>query len=555
MKLPGLLAVCLTALAVRSNEPPRLFVDGQLAQPSCQAYDPASRRCGGGAARAFRTLAAAAAAATDPGTSVFIREGTYQEALVPRASGSSGQPITYGAYRDEAVILSGQLDPAIDLSDRSHIVIEGLTVRRTVGWLRAANSRFLVIRRCRFAEASAQGSRGGLKFVGAHDNQIRQNVIDGGHDNLLLINSDRNIVERNIIANGRHAVWSVLCGSDNVIKENQFINTLQKIGQISDCDGKTTDVPRRENATRRNVVQANLFFYTPPAKDAAPFAGLQYGGQAGIIRGNAFVGTSGPALQMTLYADESRFTTGNRIYHNVFLRTAYAAIELPGDTSFAFEDNIFKNNILYASVFAARDRRWAWFTRELNGKPVQVLSGRLKGFLMERNVIFGTAPGQAYVVAYGSPTNASQPPPHTLAWWQQQPASPFVKNIDIRPVFRDERRYDVRLAAESVLVDAGAFLTRAAGSGTGEALRVEDAAYFSDGFGVAGVVGDEVQLEGDERTARVVSADAAARVLKLDRPLSWRRGQGVSLKYLGKAPDLGLPDGYEPPRQPPKSPR
>lgn len=549
MKLPPLLALALAAILPGSAEPPRAFVDASLSAEACHTYDPASRRCGAGRDRAFRNLAGAAAFATVPGTLVLIREGTYKEALVPAASGTPSQPTTYGAYQNETAIITGPLDPAIDLSGRSHIVLDGLTVRGTTGWLRAVGSRGVVIRRCRFSDARGRGSRGGMTFVSVAESVVRENVIDGGHDNLLLVNSNRNIVEQNLIANGRDAAWAVLCGGENVIKGNWFVNTLGKIGEISDCDGTIEDVARRDNAAQRNLVEANLFFYTPPEGAGAPFAGLQYSGQSGLIRGNAFAVTSGPALRLSLDAETARFTTANRVYHNVFLRTAYAALELPGEGPSAFHDNIFKNNILYGSVFKARGGSQP--SARLNGKPVQVLGGRRDGFVMERNVIFGAAPGERDVIVLDGPDTAA-PAKGTLAWWQQQRPSPFVGNLEIRPVFRDELRYDVRLAAESVLLDEGAFLTRVSADGSGTRLPVEDASWFFDGFGLAGVAADEIQLEGDLRVVRVVRVDRAGKALELDGALSWRRGQGLSLKYIGKAPDVGLPDGYEPPRERPQ---
>ena len=42
-----------------------------------------------------------------PGTICYIRGGTYREKVIPQYSGLSGQPITFKAYNDESVIVSG----------------------------------------------------------------------------------------------------------------------------------------------------------------------------------------------------------------------------------------------------------------------------------------------------------------------------------------------------------------------------------------------------------------------------------------------------------------
>jgi len=48
-----------------------------------------------------------------------------------------------------------------------------------------------------------------------------------------------------------------------------------------------------------------------------------------------------------------------------------------------------------------------------------------------------------------------------------------------------------------------------------------------------------LQLGGQRERARVVRIDLATGPLTLDRPLPWRRGQGVALAYEGRAPDPG----------------
>jgi len=53
------------------------------------------------------------------------------------------------------------------------------------------------------------------------------------------------------------------------------------------------------------------------------------------------------------------------------------------------------------------------------------------------------------------------------------------------------------------------------------------------------VPGDEIQLEGQTTSARIVSVDYAAKTLTVDQPLTVTAGQGVTMKYSGKAPDIG----------------
>jgi hypothetical protein len=89
------------------------------------------------------------------------------------------------------------------------------------------------------------------------------------------------------------------------------------------------------------------------------------------------------------------------------------------------------------------------------------------------------------------------------------------------------------------MIDAGAFLTTTTAAGSGTSVPVADARYFFDGHGIPGELGDEVQLQGQAASARVVAVDVAAKRLTLDRPLTWAAGTGVALLFVGTSPDLG----------------
>lgn len=516
-----------------------LYVDPTLTVASCSTYNVTTRNCAGGTALGYRTIAGAAAA-TAAGDTVALRGATYAERLVPPRSGTAALPITYRRHASETVTISGaSFDPAIDISGRTDLVIDGLRVTDVVGWMRAANSHRNVIRNCTFQRATASGSRAGLKFIDATGNRIEGNTIEDGNDNLLLIHSDRNVVQSNTFRRARHALWTILCGSRNVVRGNSFHNELQKIGQVTDCEGSPSDTPVLSNATKRNLIEANTFAFTPSSGNASPFAGIQYSAQQGIIRRNIFRDTVGPGLDLTLYADEARFNTDNRIFHNVFYKTSFAGVSIAQTSSYTLSGNVIKNNVLYRSQFVANDTRWSWYTGTLSGKPVQVLTGRTSGFFFDRNDIIGTAAGQTYAVTYGRRDSTSNPAGRTLASWQQGSPTLYARNLEVAPGFVNEDLRDFRLAAGSPLVDAAAFLTTTTTAGSGTVLPVADVSYFFDGYGIAGEVGDVIQLQGQTAAARVVSINETSKTLTLDRSVTWTAGQGVSLAFTGTAPDIG----------------
>lgn len=519
------------AAHLHSQAPPPLYADLQLTTDACTTYTPATRTCGAGSDAAYRTLAGASAAATRPGVVVWLRGGTYTEALVPVASGTADAPITFQAYARETPSITGELlDPAIDLSGRRYVVIDGITVHDVVAWLRGEDTHHTIVRNMTFRSALARGTRGGVKYVRGTFNTLRDNTLHEGNDNIMLVHSDRNIVEGNTVTWGRHSLWTILCGNFNVIRNNDLHNGRQKIAQVSDCEGVPADATPFYNATKRNLVEGNVFKYTPSSGGDAPYAGIQYSAQDGIVRRNMFYDMVGPAIQMTLYDAEARYNTGNRVYHNVFYGLQHAAIDIAGPGKW-FSGNIFTNNVIYKNRFTR-------YAQELEGRPIQVLADRLDGYLFERNLILGAAPGERYAVSYGLRSGLRESA-RTLAWWQEKRDKLFVDNLDALPGFADEAARDFRPTAGSALVDAGAFLTKTTVAGSGTRLIVADASYFYDGFDIPGEQGDLIQLAGQQDTTRITDIDYATQTLTLDRALTWTAGQGVALSYRGTAPDIG----------------
>jgi len=535
--------VLLTALvALRSPAGETLYVDPQLDSAQSTAYDPAARSATGGKELAYKTLAGAAGAAL-AGQTVLIRGGTYTEALEPRNSGAAGKPLAFRSYPNEKVVITGAtLCPAVNISNRQYLIIEGLEIRDVKRWLYALSAHHNIIRNNTFLRAQDPGgsAKTGLFFQEANHNQVLSNRIeDSTQDNLALIRSDRNLVSGNRILKAAHTLWTIKGGSFNVFRDNYFHNQVQKIGEVYDCDEVGFDHQfSGASITKHNVIERNVFAYAPSSGNHAPFAGIQYAGQEGIIRHNCFYDLQGPGLDLTLYGKEARYNTDNRVYHNVFACTAFAGVALAGGEKFS--GNVFKNNVLAFSRFVPNDTRWKWFTTTLKDQPVQLLVARRNGFCFTGNVFFGGAgPDRRYLITVGSRDWDKNTEQHEVSWWEAHEPQLFGGNLECDPLFVNLAARDFHPAANSPLVDAGVFLTRTANAGTGTEMPVEDAGYFFDGYEMAGGEGDPIQLEGQTQRARIKQVDYTKKLLLLDQPLVWTAGQNVHLSYAGKRPDIG----------------
>ncbi len=477
-------AVALACAAAPAAFAATVYVDANLGGNCASSYDPATRVCSGGSARAFNTLSGGVGAA-QAGDIVDVRAGSYRERLVPPRSGSQSAPITIRGHQAETVTITGTSDVAVFLQGRSWLVIEGLTVDNVGGWARLEDASNNILRNNRFTRATAQGTTGGIKLVRATGNRIENNTIQDGNDNIVIQESDRNVIAGNTVNEGRHSLFSLRCGNYNVIRGNTFRNTQQKIGEIYDCEG-TSDAPVKLDATKRNLVENNRFTWTLAASEDYRYNGIQYSGQQGIVRRNDFYDNQGGALNFQVYSDEALHNYGHRVYNNTFFKNRCSAIAASGNsTSARYTNNRVTGNLLYQNT-------------NCSGSGGQTNIGNSTAVVLSNNATLTSAP-------------------------------PFV----------NESSRDLQLQPSSPLVDTGVFVTQTSGAGSGTTMTVADALPFFDGFGIRGEVGDTIRLQNSSATARIVAIDYATNRLTLDRSMTWTSGQGVHLNYSGNAPEPG----------------
>lgn len=462
-----------------------LYSDATLSADCPGTYEPRSRSCGLGTDTAYSTVAAAATAA-GPGDTVLLREGTYGEVLRPSRSGFPDRPILFSSYPGETAIFANVQGPALMLINVSHVIIDSLTVADSIGWARLENADHNIIRNSRFQRAGARGSTGGLKLVRSAYTRIHDNTFQDGNDSIVVQESDRNVIDGNTFTTARHSLLSIRCGSFNIVRRNRFQNVRQKALEIYDCEG-VSDAPVKLDATKRNLVEANTFAYTRGSGQPHRYNGIQYAGQHGIVRRNVFQDNQGGALNFQVYSQEAIHNYGHRVYHNTFFANRCFAITASTSPAVSsYRNNVATNNLLYRNVDCN------------GGGTAQIDIGNPKAVVLRGNAMLATPPG-----------------------------------------FVDEDARDLRLTGQSSVIDGGVFLTQAVGGGSGTTIRVQDASYFVDGYGIPGESGDLIQLGGNDQTARIVAVDLATNTLTVDRPLTWHDRQGVHLAYAGAAPDIG----------------
>ena len=478
------LSVAAVFIGVFAHAAPsaELFVDGTIAA-DCADYSPESRSCGDGESKAFPTPGRAMSILR-PGDTLFFRSGSYGQ-LKPEVSGTPADPIEIRAASGEQVTITTDGEVALWLIDRSDVRIADFAVTDVEGFGRLENSTRIVIDNVRFDNAAASGTTGSLKLVRSTLNRVLNSSFDNGSDLLVLQDdSDRNVLSGNTFGRASHSLISIRCSSQNVIRNNDFRNPDQKAMEIYDCEG-VSDAPVRLDDARRNVVELNRFSGTAPAGQSHYFNAIQHGGQESIVRHNVFTGNLGGGVNYQFYGDESLFVYGNRLYNNTFYDNRCYAIIGQSGASKRFSDNRVTNNLLYQNT-------------DCRGGSRQVSLKNGRQVVLQNNAEVRSDPG--FVDAVGG---------------------------------------DLKLLAGSSQIDSGSFVAKAATTGSGTTLPVDDANWFYDGFDIAGEAGDLIQIEGQSVAIRVLEIDYATDTLTLASSANWRRGDGVHLAFVGEAPDMG----------------
>lgn len=546
----GIISDASTILSPRLQSK-EIFVDKTPTKDCPGNYSLTDRTCSSSATGILSYISIQKASDTaKAGDTVLIRGGVYKEMIRPANSGVAGKPITYKNYGAESVVITdaqlrniptGEYSDfewdryGIYLWDKSYIIIEGLHFSDLYsGWARIVKSHHITLKNNTFTKALSRGDRASIKFLDSHDNKILSNVIEDGHDNLMLLKSDRNLVAGNTFRKGRHVLWAIKCGNFNVVRDNYFHNDIQKIGEIYDCNDPNSEDFKHfgiklVDSAKHNLVENNVFAFTKDAPGLAKFNGIQYAGQNGIIRNNVFYDNLGGGLGMTVYDKEAEYNYGNRIYNNVFYNNHHGGIiytYFSGGGAPCWSDNIHKNNIFYNNFDMAQIHLSAW------------KAACLGGFSFENNNILKDVAEQDTIYYTGaSPTAIKEKGP--LSYWQKKHPRFFTNNDELEPEFADVQKHDFHLKENSPMIDKGAFLTQTIAPGSGTSLQVEDARYFYDGYEIETEKGDLIQLQGQTQTARVIAIDYNNNILTLDRSLIWDSKKGVGLRFNGQSPDLG----------------
>ena len=460
----------------------------------------------------WRTLEKASEAA-EAGDTVIFLPGQYPGQLRPLNSGAADAPIVFRAEPRMGATLTGTPgEVTIVLEDLEHVTIEGLHVDPDgdgIGWIHMEGCSWMAVEDCRMENSTGTAAR----FVACEDIRVRNTVFhkQTGSINMMRISSvTRLLFEGNTISRAAHS--PIQFWPDN---SNHFV--VMRGNVLHSGWGRNLD----KHGTQHLLFEHNIITHALNSGWSGS-ANSKFNSTRAIYRFNRFFRNPHGPIHMYAYRDV--WHDRMRLYNNVFDESGHYGIRVSSAHE-QVRDVLFANNILSRS--------------DAHGTNAQIVltGGTPEQVRLTHNVFTGQEPGQAVVQDYGGSFRVAELEDEAL---REEHGARYMANMDVDPGYVDPDNYNHALRPDSPLRDAGRFLTTVEGAGLGTLLPVEDAAFFYDGFGIAGEVGDLIAVGTSDQRARVLEVDHDANTLLLDREVRWTDGDPVSLPWSGDAPDIGL---------------
>jgi hypothetical protein len=504
---------------------------------------------------------------------VYIREGTYAEAIIPEHSGTPEAPITFAAYPGETVILDGHDEVywLIQLIDKRYIVFDGLQVQNPGDeWAHLEFSDHITFQNMYFTNTEIHDRNfQGINFRNSSYNRVLDSLLEnwGAYlpdgdlsGNHIRITGTQEIGGYNLIQGNRFirgAQGCILVNAPfNVIRDNVFDNEWQKGIYVGYFEGDIGGEPAGTvfDATR-NLVEDNDFIRHGNSLHHHGGMGYEDSGVGSIFRRNRISNGDYRGAEMVAFDPYAYRSYQNHWYNNVMvnngaegvacLSTGIAGSSVPGSE---YHSNVFKNNILYGNHETCTNS-----VNELgfNIDPDNIyppdLSPPMYGLIIAGNILEDQRPekcaenlklndngyGDCYI--YFQRLNQAD-----AAWFESRYPQNFWDNRVDDPMFvlydPQNGRFDFHLQPGSPAIDHGVDLTYTVSEGKGIILPVEDAWYFQDGY--QGMIAPDTIMVGNQ-IAVIQSIDYEHNLITLDRILSWDSGTPVNLPFEGTGPDIG----------------
>lgn len=419
----------------------------------------------------------------------------------------------------------------IVIKGKQYITVNGITIKYVQNFARISDSKYITIENNVFNYAFGYG---GFSAFDTSYMVLRNNIIHGvgilqGHtaDAIELYRVTYSMIEGNDIAYFGHQGIGMVDGKYSIIRKNKIHNGRAKNIQIKGWN--STNIVIEYNQSKDSPNADELI-----TQHWADHAGIALAGSKNILRFNEFWANS-TAITLTpiISAEEGFVSNHTRIYHNVaYGSRPTRAGENGGGLNFEhlnYVDTVVVNNI-FAENFAGT--KYGDRLPQGDAEPSQVGFGSLTTLhtlapKIENN-LFWTS-GDTSKVFWKMSTSAFEAAYPNYAK-NNVTGNPHFANYNIN-------NPDWSLTSGSAAIDKGRFLTTTVGNYSGNTVKVKDARFFMDGFGITN--GDQIKI-GNHSLVTITNIDYSTNTITHNGNISGIDGHGVSFDYTGSAPDMGV---------------
>lgn len=512
-----------------------------------------------------------------PGQTLCLNAGTYNQAFTVANLGTSSNRITIRA--NGQVVLTGSPNvPEIITITGDFITIDGFTLRHehrvslnnSVYWiLTSASANGTIIRNNRLVLAPKYTSLSptqtnnyrdkGIGVVGSDNTEISSNYVEGVDQGIF----SRDLGGKKLVIRKNHTfkTWAsgLHIGSPGapqiqhiLVEDNLFEYSLTEDGiqftQNFNASDPATDISNLGAIVRNNVFKDN-------SENAIDLKG------AGdiVIDNNIIYGTDGDndgfflcgclcasggndRCSMNAIGRGSRTQSGNVIIRrNIIYDNPGGIKHRNGNQNWVIYHNTIINN---NHDFSGSNSSWA---DPSNDTFTGIRGDTTSGIFIKNNIIAQHNHREISFTSVGGRYEVD----NNLYWHTGTPqfgtnhqetnrriAKPLFINIpaSFRPT-GDHSQYDFHLlnSSNNPALNTGVPLTKTRSAGSGQQIPVSNALYFSDGNG--SISGDIVQI--GSSTATITGINLETNTLTVNRSLTWNANAGVTLPYVGAAPDMG----------------
>lgn len=341
---------------------------------------------------------------------------------------------------------------------------------------------------------------------------------------LSFIGGNFALIENNDISYFGHNGISMVDTKDCIIRNNYIHHGFGK------------NILVKGWGSRRNVIDNNRSDDSPNAyqvrtKHWAEHAGIAIGGEHTIVRFNQFMNNSVAMDFTTIITDPTYTSPHHRVYHNVAYGSVPTRYHVHGGIMFYLDqqrDVKIMNNILSENMTG---------TDKTDGVAITESVPSQLGFA-NPDFISIIKPTISNNLLWSSIRTDKLLNKNTINYFESVYPNLAKSNIGNDPLLTLSKTpsQNFRLKSGSPAIDAGAFLTTTNGSYSGKTVKVMDARFFIDGFGI--VTGDKIKI-GTHPVVTITEVNYDTNTITHNGNISGAGNEGVSFNYSGGAPDIG----------------